>query len=308
MTIVIAQRFEDRILLCGDTMISDIEKGKINAVPGWLKLVTLNDTHTVGYAGNAQKCISVVRQCYKLLHEGKSKQSLYDLLKQGSEGAEDGDSCDFLFASHESGPALYAFKSGRVSNGTGPFFAGEPKAFDRVMAGLDPSIVSNANFVSSEELRLSSSFDRCFEGTVSIEAGVGGTPISLSASPRGHTYNSVVSFFSGGPIAVGPDVPREQALENQRRSETGEIEWQFRIVTHPKRGVPLVGLYLPQINVGFLYSPMQFDEAVVFREMDLDGFSNQLVRVGNRLLSERMWLFDTHRPSKPPAQLIMEGV
>lgn len=53
MTVVIAKRFGDSICIVSDTMISDAQTGRSDAIPSRLKIVTLGTTFSVAYAGHA---------------------------------------------------------------------------------------------------------------------------------------------------------------------------------------------------------------------------------------------------------------
>ncbi|KSV76013.1 hypothetical protein N185_16325 [Sinorhizobium sp. GW3] len=76
MTIIIAQRRGDDILLLADTKIGNAGEKGPNVIPGRLKLIVLGKGLTVGFAGNADAADVTIRKrtkpCWKLVTERRS--------------------------------------------------------------------------------------------------------------------------------------------------------------------------------------------------------------------------------------------
>jgi len=62
MTVVIGKCFGDTIVVLSDTMISDAQLGRADAIPGRLKAITINDHLSIAYAGHSDPALNIVRQ------------------------------------------------------------------------------------------------------------------------------------------------------------------------------------------------------------------------------------------------------
>lgn len=296
MTIVVAQRFGDRIMLLCDTMVSDSQTGRDSIVPGRLKSVVLSATISVGYAGFANQCIDAVRQAFRMIQGGCDKSAILSHFVSASASQPGRLSNDYIVASHCDGAELFLIKNGRLSKIDRPIFVGEPTVFDRIMAGINRSTESSIDYVSNGELQLANSFTNQFIGTTAVDDGVGGVPISLMGSPYGHTYNNYACVSNSDTIIIGSGPGTGRTSEHERRAITGETEWRFNVNGPERRGVPVAGLYCDQIQAGFIYMPIQFDEPVPLRDIGMAEFFSVLNHVGQKIFNSPMHLFDQRVP------------
>ena len=64
MTIVAAMKFDKRIVVMSDTMISDSNELRNNVIPGRLKSIVINNWLTISDAGLSTQAIDAVRKIY----------------------------------------------------------------------------------------------------------------------------------------------------------------------------------------------------------------------------------------------------
>jgi hypothetical protein len=95
MTIVIAARRDEEVLLLADTMIGNRGERRNDVVPGRLKIVTIGPRVTVALAGNADSADVALRPARaQLLETGVG--AAIDVLKEDSRSS----ATDYIVASH----------------------------------------------------------------------------------------------------------------------------------------------------------------------------------------------------------------
>lgn len=107
MTIVIAQRRDEQILLLADTKIGNTGATGPNVIPGRLKLVVLGNTLTIGFAGNADAAGVVVRKAREILY-GAGEQAAINLVRAASTNGE----TDYIIAAHQPYASLLLLRRG----------------------------------------------------------------------------------------------------------------------------------------------------------------------------------------------------
>lgn len=81
MTIVIARRVENVIFITSDTKITD-GSSLIPAIPGQLKIITINAKLTICYAGHAYTSITSIRKCKLMADSGECIDSIKSYFKK----------------------------------------------------------------------------------------------------------------------------------------------------------------------------------------------------------------------------------
>ena len=98
MTVVIAKRFGQTIVILSDTMISDTNLGRENAIPGRLKAIIIADRLFIAYVGHSDPALHAIRQVaasYPTAGLGAVLESLREVT------AFDYHDIDFIVASHD---------------------------------------------------------------------------------------------------------------------------------------------------------------------------------------------------------------
>jgi hypothetical protein len=82
--------------------------------------------------------------------------------------------------------------------------------------------------------------------------GVGGFSFTLLGSPFGHCYQAHAGSLSWA-IVSSSDI---MTPEYRRFEETGTAHYEYTMV-ETCRGAGVAGAFLPQIGLGFIYSPLE---------------------------------------------------
>lgn len=65
MTVVLAKRFGSHIEVVADTTISDRDRGREDAFPGRLKIITLSPSLAIAYAGHSDPALHIIRDLFR---------------------------------------------------------------------------------------------------------------------------------------------------------------------------------------------------------------------------------------------------
>jgi hypothetical protein len=241
MTIVIARKWGDRIVMLSDTMISDRTAACPDIIPGQLKAIVLTPKLSVAYAGRAGKALDTIRKVWGAAREGADLPDMLESLRQVT--GENTEPVDFLVVSHYEAPTLYKVWEGKVSTGANWYSIGDYCAADAVMRGMElKPIIDPGRWYSGDELRLSVAFkDVVLESTF---PGVGGFSFELLGSPLGHCYQNGAGSHSWGTVrSDGIDTPEFRSFE-----KTGTAHYKYNM-TSSYRGAGVTGAFLPQTRL-----------------------------------------------------------
>lgn len=120
MTLVIARKFSERIVVVSDTMISDEHATKRDVIPGRLKSVVIGDYLSISYSGFADAAIPVIRDAQRLLRAKRGVDEILALLREHSRQGR----CDFIVVSHVTSPSMYKIWNGVISKDADVFWIG----------------------------------------------------------------------------------------------------------------------------------------------------------------------------------------
>lgn len=254
MTLVVARQWVDRIVMLSDTMISDRNAPRPDIIPGQLKAIVLNSKLSVAYAGRATKALHAIRDVRKTVCQGAYLQDVLDHLYQAT-NRNSGD-VEFLVASHYEEPALFKVWNGQISTGADWYWIGDPSGATAVQRAMGSQPIRESGKLDSkeeEELRLSLAFVEVVRE--STFPGVGGFSFNLLGSPQGHCYQNYGESIAWDSVKLNEiDTP-----EYRRFEKTGTAHYQYSVTSPQQRGAGVTGVFLPQVELGFIYSPLQFD-------------------------------------------------
>ncbi len=121
--------------------------------------------------------------------------------------------------------------------------------------------------------------------------GVGGATIDCLCSPFGHCYNTHAGAFSWDTIILGKD----DQVQREATNKTGMFHYEYNVCSTSARGQAILGFYLRQSRIGFIYDPIHYDEAIKIVGHDMSEFSRlvdyageTLARKSHNTTSERM--------------------
>jgi len=254
MTIVIARKFGDRILIASDTMITPKSGKRSPTIPGRLKAIIIDWKLSIAYAGLSEPAITAIRNVKLRRNSGECLSDTLEYLRECSRGGD----VDFIVASHDDGPRL-----AKISNAIGYFDLAETAIGDtdlvKIVLGREDNVrARRQDFRSSGEQRFQKAFTDLFsESGTQLTGSVGGLPIFLLASPFGHTYQAGAFVSAWDRVSLGTPVSGQQIAD--RRS--GMTEWRFQIIDSKFRGLGIIGIGVPMAGVGWVHSPLQADDA-----------------------------------------------
>ena len=260
MTIVLARRFDQRIIVLSDTMVSTY--GKENVFPGRLKSIVINKWLTVSYAGLSNQAITVIRDLSKVqkLTCDKAASFLLEVNKKYN------DAVEFILCSHENKARLVKVSNGIISEGSDFYWLGNSEAVNEIrknnIGPLTPELYFVINF---------NDYIRQYG-----HKNVGGITINCTCSENGHCYTSHAGAYSWDVKVLGAPY---NAQEREALYQTGMYSFQYNVCSTEESGIALVGLYLPQLRTGYLYYPIYEYDAKIIRNTNFESFS-QLVAYG----------------------------
>ncbi|WP_131803251.1 MULTISPECIES: hypothetical protein [unclassified Mesorhizobium] len=252
MTIVIALRRDEEILLMADTKVTDANSTGPNIIPGRLKIVTIGPRVSVAFAGNADPAGVALREARKeLQHDGLVPA--VEVLKQYS---SDG-TVDFLVAAHTPEISLLRLRRG-VSLEVADVCT--LRHDDPFREDIDRARVTHdSQSLAKSDLR-SRFIDRLMTNRSDLGLHIGGIPICVSAASSGHRYlgQTGIYTYKFPPLKAGQEThqPIEQVY-------TGDGHFQLSVVPSDADDVPVVGVCLLQARTGYVFSPIEQPEAFV---------------------------------------------
>lgn len=301
MTLVMARQWGDRIIMLSDTMICDPNEPRSDIIPGQLKAIVLSRNLSVAYAGRKNRALDAIREVRKVLCQGADLHDVLEYLCQATNRSS--GPVEFLVASHYEEPVLFKIWNGQISSGAGSYWIGDPSGVSAVQstmnsqpirevserflervrisateAGNPQSIPEISEWLPEEELRLTQAFiDVVRESSFS---GVGGFSFYLLGSALGHCYQNHAGFFAWDSVRIGQiPIPEYRHFE-----KTGTTHYQFSLTSPPQRGAGVTGAFLPQIALGFIYSPLQSDQVFHRPGVTLEELSSEVNQIAAELI------------------------
>lgn len=269
MTLVIARRWGSRIIVMSETMISDRNARVPNAIPGRLKSIVVNKQLTVSYAGLSTQAIDVIRNVWM---GGLDCNTAIEKLRTSTE--EFNGEIDYLVCSHEDpeNPRLTKIKDGRKFEGAGQYWIGDAEAAQEIARFEIPKLLdSNLGLQQQEEYEFTDRFHEYVRNAGT--ANIGGMIVNTLCSPRGHCYQQHAQVERWDPIFS----PNNENLAFWKEiHRTGITSYAYRVFSTYERGVCLVGNYLDQPCIGFIYDPLRQDEAERVSAVDYSAFERVL--------------------------------
>lgn len=267
MTFALARQFGARILIVSDTMTTNRNLTRNDIIPGELKAIVLNDKISVAYSGLVPLALDAIKQSAAACKVGKSICNIIKPLQAASAktfGTE--YQTEFLVVSHLPNPSmLKVWQDGEVLERSDRLRIGEQEAVNC----LDDF---NARFIE----HIPDSENRFMFAVAMLAAqpaglaniAVGGFLITLLASPIGHGYQDVVGVTVSDTIQGGQALTEAQLADRA----SGMTQYQYRIIAGFWRGAAIVGAYIDQPRLGYLYHPLQEKTVDSFVGLSVEEF------------------------------------
>jgi hypothetical protein len=266
MTLVVAERVHWGVRILSDTAVSNREAVRAESIPGVLKAVVLSARTCIAFAGRIHGGYDVIR---RIARESRPAPSLKEIAGQLLEhNRETGDATEFILAHEEH---LLKIGDGKIYQGSNRYWVGEADAasswqrcrdgWRSAAAGTSGDALKdegNNGFVVSELAFLDVLED-------SQHPSVRGLPFVVERARDGHRYRSGIGMTTSQ--AIGPE---DTILLESGGPESGGFSYTY--VVTKQAGLPIVAVYFPPGRVGFVYNPLESDDALTYRAGSLRDF------------------------------------
>ncbi len=242
-------------------MISDRDGIRTNRIPGRLKAIVLNGSVSVAYAGLANQSRDAVLNAKNILSDTGDLSAAIESLRLVT--AEFDGLVEFAVASHFPRADLRKVARGKISGKLEGCYLGDSDAVGLLEASIKEQFRRYGQQDPDPERILTGAFKTMFlEVGIQLSDVVGGIPMSLLASPYGHCYNNYAGAARWDKIHFGAD----GSVSQDPLEQGAHMQWGYNVQPSKLRGVAVVGAYIVEANIGYIYSPIEFDEAqkVVF--------------------------------------------
>lgn len=270
MTLVVARRFGLGVVIMADTMVTDPGEVVRGLRPGQLKIVPIADRVTVAFAGCLNQSLDLIRAARRDLQAG---MTLRDVISNLERATED-DECEFIVCAHTPDLLLIKLWKGRIASGLDQYTLGDAEPLNN----LPDVSMYETEFKFAEHVRFRVSMVELFnEAGTSIAPTVGGFLVDRSCTPAAHEYLDHHAVVVWDTIDTRLGVTAEHAAD--RASGKTMFEQHCLLPAGVDAGV--VGFYLPQPRVAFIYAPLVQDHAEVCRDVDSQTARAEVVKMAN---------------------------
>ena len=127
------------------------------------------------------------------------------------------------------------------------------------------------DYLSQEEIDFTARFQKYV--TESKDPNIGGAVINCLCSPFGHCYQNHAGSSRWDTISI-PNIEDPAIWEAKHKS--GVDSYEYHIYTAAERGLAIVGLYLGQPGIGYIYDPFRSEDPLPIRAGDQSEFKRML--------------------------------
>jgi hypothetical protein len=279
MTLVAAFRSSNRVVIMSDSLITNRDASRPNAVPGRLKSVVVNGWLTISYAGLSSQALD----CIRSVHRDPSLTTDEILSYLSASSRSHSGEVEFIVSSHEfvEMPRLVKVHGDHISEGEDTYWIGDRDAarefFRLELAPLAGE--TGGEYYTLAERRFTRRFHEFMRTT--MHEGVGGLVVEALASPFGHCYNDSVAAYVER-LTIPDSVAPELRVELNNAGMNGY--YSYSVFGAPERGKAVVGMYFEQAETGFLHSPLEADDPFKIRAATQDEFQSFVRNYGESRL------------------------
>ena len=277
MTFVLAKKFGADVFVVSDTQIShpsggirpDSSPRAADVVPGRLKILPITPWLSIAYAGLSVAALDLIRSASKQRHD---LNAVLDILILGSAQYD----CDFIVVSHTGAPTISKISEGNLSGDQESHWIGDPSVAAELVSEFERTrnLFKRANDAlpaayRSDQSYLDFAWHRLMLGNFSNSSSVGGIPIALDAFRSGHRFLTTGGAYNPteirivGDQVIGPDGPISGTYD----------QYSFAIVPSEHAGVAVLGVWLAEAHIGYIYEPLVRDDPEKWTQGDLTEFA-----------------------------------
>lgn len=280
MSIVVAQRRDDEILLVGDTKISNEAATRPDELPGNLKVITFAERMTAGFVGNAGAANVAIKAARCAFYSSGPDAALEVLKASSSE-----DETDYIVASHHGSARLVVVrKGGLVDTGNDVCSIGQDEPFKEVIQKARDTAVQER----PARGHLHSKFIEVILTGKHGELTVGGFPIAVVATMQEHHYAPLCCAYT----YKFPEIKwGETTYQSMDQVYSGDGHFQLSIMRSEMSDVPVVGACLLQARTGYVYSQIEQPEPFkveLLRDSAWEGREREMYGVLREAIEEHV--------------------
>lgn len=280
MSIIVAQRLDDEILLVGDTKISSKAATRPDELPGNLKVITFAERMTAAFAGNAGAAHVAIRSARREFYSS-GPHAAVEVLRASSRD----DETDYIVASHQGPTTLMVMrKGGLVDIGNDVCSIGQDDAFKE--------IIQKARETGKQERPARGHLRHKFIDIILTgkhgEVTVGGFPIAVVATKQDHHYAAHTGVYTYKFPELKWGSTTHQSMD---QVYSGDGHFQLSIIPSATSDVPVVGACLVQARTGYVYSPIEQPEPFkveLLRDEAWEGREHEMYGVVRKAIEERV--------------------
>jgi hypothetical protein len=291
MTLVIARRFDERIVVMSDTMVSDRDATRPSIIPGELKSIVVHRYASIAFAGSVNTAIDAIKRARQVLVETDNPTSAVDVLRKTSEESRNTDyASDFILTTHLGGAKIYRICDGIVQQPSDRCWIGNPDP----LTEIERAEVGYAEGLRQRGMPVDPEHNFTFAASTVLQAAshtsamVGGFIVRQLGSPWGHTYLTVGSVVLLEDVQGGTPETPDQLIDRQ----SGKREYKYNIVETRYRGAGVVGGYLEQAKVGYVYAPLILERPLRLHPTTQEQMATPINMFAEQLggvLEEKRW-------------------
>jgi hypothetical protein len=252
MTLIVARKFGDRMIVASETMISDQNAWRADIIPGALKTVILTLDLSVSYAGDMEWAMMAIRQVSRTPAMMVDKQALLQHLQQFTIN----DRCEFIVAFHAAGSHLRKIWCGNISGDLEDCSISNRAAlsdFDAYEAAMPTSDQPDKYETENRFVGAWTGWQQEWDQN---HYAIGGFFLTQLCSPRGYCYNNAGSVYNWDMVNLSISDTKEKSIQRAEDHDSGLTQYTYQIAGPNARGVAIFGAYMPQPRTGFIYSPL----------------------------------------------------
>jgi hypothetical protein len=271
LSLVVVHATPDGPRIVGDTKVSFRDSKRSRYRTDTLKVVVLNQTTVVCFAGEVDRGLAAVRSCAQLLSNSPDEdQILRELVRISSDTRR---ATEFLLVRGDDSRQIARVSQGKVEPNLATAWIGDASAFARFQSAFHTVTPFDALLKKlppgpQTMSRLSRAIDAVIDDP-QIDS-VGNLAVRVALTEGGFNYLSSAFTMVERDFVIETtpgewvDVPLIRPVE--------EGGFAVSVVEPAAPGTPAMGLSFPQPNIAMLYLPLQFDEAEVMLDVAPNAF------------------------------------
>jgi hypothetical protein len=262
MTLVVGRETAYGFDLVADSRLTlRQDRGHSGFVNDALKIVIINPTSCVGFAGDPLEAVESIRAAAKSSHD-----DVVDGLVQALCSSTKGDRVGFLVSTCRPDPALFKIENGQVRREKSSAWIGCRDAFNAFQRyrlevafkwrdSMDDPVATYILQMQAMRRVIEDDSIKC----------VGNLVVGTLAQPEGYRYPPLLIGHAGRDPAR-----RSVKFTTTRLGRARQLSPSTLVPTEP--GIGVVGLFIEEGCLGVLFHPLQIDKPKIYHDVDYDSF------------------------------------